>query len=823
MKLRDAARNLLMTLIVAASAWTGAAWLAERRGELLVRGVADQAVQEGPVSTDSAARVAASLRKLPLYFVENRGQFDSRVAYAVAGPNDALYFTQEGVRIAVACGRGGGADEPSSRAPIQKAALRTGAEASAPRRWAVRLDFVGSDPDVRIEGQQATPAVMSYFHGQSKDWKTGLPTYRAIRYAGLWPGIDLVYSGTGERLKYSFTVSPGVDPGKIRIAYRGATSLSLDESGRLEMSTPVGSLFDEPPRAYQEVRGRRVDVAAAYALDSSGGDDGHGGHDGYRFVVGAYDPTLPLVIDPAAFVYAGYIGGASDERGYGIAVDTAGNAYVTGYTLSTQDSFPVTVGPDLTYGGLTDAFVAKVKADGSGLVYCGYIGGAQEDIGLGIAVDAAGNAYVAGYTFSDESSFPVTAGPGLHYSGGSDAFVARVDASGTNLNYCGYIGGAASDGAAGIAVDSQGNAYVTGSTNSSESSFPVAVGPDVTFNGGNDAFVAKVNVSGTALDYCGYIGGSGTDYAHAIAVDSSGRAYVAGDTESSEASFPVVAGPDLTYNGGASDAFVARVSSAGLKLEHCTYIGGAGAEHAYGVAVDASRGVYVAGSTDSTESSFPVVTGPSLAAGGLLDAFVAKIRPNWSSLAYCGYIGGLKIDSASGVAVDSGGAAYVTGSTESDEITFPSVRGPDPTYNGGGDAFIAKIKPSGVRFEYCGYIGGSSNDYGYGIAVDAARNAYVTGFTLSPPSSFPILVGPNLDSAGPSDAFVAKIQPNGVPWTPTPDVTKTFTPTSPPVTLTPTNHTPTPLATVTRTPTTPRPPTPTLTFTKTKTATPAPG
>jgi len=252
-------------------------------------------------------------------------------------------------------------------------------------------------------------------------------------------------------------------------------------------------------------------------------------------------------------------------------VDGVGNAYVVGDTDSTEaNGFPVTVGPDLTFnGGMIDAFVAKVNVAGTALTYCGYIGGSGQDSGNGIAVDGAGNAYVTGATYSSEAlGFPVTVGPDLTHNGGGDLFVAKVNVAGTALVYCGYIGGWDDDRGGSIAVDGAGNAYVVGYTDSSEArGFPVTVGPDLTSNGGGDVLVAKVNVAGTALVYCGYIGGSGQDYDGGIAVDGAGNSYVVGDTDSTEANgFPVTVGPDLTHNGGypwGYDAFVAKVYAAG--------------------------------------------------------------------------------------------------------------------------------------------------------------------------------------------------------------------------------------------------------------------
>ena len=266
----------------------------------------------------------------------------------------------------------------------------------------------------------------------------------------------------------------------------------------------------------------------------------------------------------AALNYAGYIGGSGSDQGFGIAVDSTGNAYVTGATFSSEATFPVTVGPDLTFNGIFDAFVAKVNPAGTALDYAGYIGGSDGDVGFGIAVDSTGNAYITGEAESSEATFPVTVGPDLTFNGDFDAFVAKVNASGTALDYAGYIGGSGDDRSYGIAVDSTGNAYVTGRTTSSEGTFPVTVRPDLTFNGDFDAFVAKVNPMGTALLYAGYIGGSRSEtlFGGDIAVDSTGNAYVTGGAFSTEGTFPVTVGPDLTFNGGGQfggDAFVAKI------------------------------------------------------------------------------------------------------------------------------------------------------------------------------------------------------------------------------------------------------------------------
>ena len=305
---------------------------------------------------------------------------------------------------------------------------------------------------------------------------------------------------------------------------------------------------------------------------------------------------LPLVLDPEIFVYCGYVGGSGDDSGRGIAVDSLGNVYVVGSTVSAQPTFPLAVGPDLTKNGSQDAFVAKLNATGTALIYCGYIGGNSWDGGVDIAVDGSGNALVTGFTSSTQASFPVMVGPDLTHNGEYDVFMAKVNTSGTALVYCGYIGGSLSEDPAAIAVDGLGSAYVTGVTYSPETSFPVVVGPDLTYNSGwmiGDAFVAKVNSAGTALAYCGYIGGSATDTGNGIAVDGSGYAYVTGYTGSTESTFPAKVGPDLSYNGGIYDAYVARIEATGAALVYCGYIGGSGKDFGEGIAVDPAGNAYI--------------------------------------------------------------------------------------------------------------------------------------------------------------------------------------------------------------------------------------
>jgi len=326
-------------------------------------------------------------------------------------------------------------------------------------------------------------------------------------------------------------------------------------------------------------------------------------------------------VNPAgtALLYSGFIGGTSLDEAYGIAVDSAGSAYVTGQT----SGFEAVVGPDLTYNFYGDAFVAKVNPTGTGLDYGGYLGGIAGDLGAAISVDAEGAAYVAGITYS--SDFPAVAGPGLCWLNTSytDGFVAKVNAAGTELVYSGCLGGGRWDGATGIAVDAEGSAYVTGWTGSHD--FPVVVGPDLTYNGYfpgfQDAFAAKVSGDGAELLYAGFVGGTDGEQGASIAVDPEGNAFITGHTVSND--FPAAGSGDLSYNGDA-DAFVAKVSASGHGLVYASYLGGYSTDNGYGIALDAGGSAYLTGRTWS--SDFPTTPGAfDTGYNGSDDAFVTKL------------------------------------------------------------------------------------------------------------------------------------------------------------------------------------------------------
>ena len=711
--------------------------------------------------------------RFPLYFIENRGQVDARAAYYIHGADKVLYFGSTGVTMALSKP----AERQSAQADSARGALGTAAveDAIAPgsiSRAAVTLEFVGADPAVKPVGEDLAKARFSYFKGPRRNWAVGLKSYTRLVYADLWPGIDLIYTASVDRLKYMFVVKPGTNPNRIKLRYRGAESISLDSDGNLLIRTAVEDFHDERPTAHQELDGTVQDVSAEYVLLRSDSDAG----DSYGFNIGAYDTTKVLVIDPTILVYSGFIGGTGDDRGNGIAVDPDGSAYITGETNSLQASFPVAGGLDVGQNGGVDAFVAKIDSTGTELLYAGFIGGIGDDRGKSIAVDSLGNAYVVGETSSDQTSFPVTIGPDLTYNGATDAFVAKINAAGTNLVYAGYIGGLSLDRAMGIAVDSLNRAYVTGETASSGASFPDGAGFgslasfDSSHNGSLDAFVARVAATGASVEYAGYIGGVGTDRGTSIATDSLNRAYVTGETDSSSASFPNGIGFagltsfDFSINGG-TDAFVVRVAADGQSLGYAGYIGGSGIDKGNGIVVDSNGSAYVTGETSSDGISFPNgnglggLPGPGQVQKGGVDAFVVKINATGSALLYAGYIGGSADDRGNGIALMPGCfndcKAYIAGETSSTQTTFPVLDGPDLTHNGGVDAFIARIESDG-SLGIAGYVGGAGDDRGKGIAVDVVGGLYLTGETDSAQPTFPLKGALDSTQNLGFDAFVAK-------------------------------------------------------------------
>jgi hypothetical protein len=704
-----------------------------------------------------ASRVSETYGRLPLRFEANEGQTDGQVKFLARANGYSLFLTP-GEAVMVLGRRTGGA--PGSKDGRKAKPARNKESASA----VLRMRLKDANPRPNVVGLDELSGKSNYLIGNDPGkWQIGVSNFEKVKYEQMYPGVDVVYYGNNRLLEHDFVLAPGADVRAIKLNFEGARGLRVDKAGDLVLRVNGGELRQSKPLAYQEVAGRRQTVTSRYALNGKdvgfevGEYDrskplvidpvlvyssylGGSGNDisnsitvdaaGNAYLTGTTASTNFPTLNPRqatnrggndvfvtklnaggnALVYSTYLGGtvnsrvtgSGDDQGKGIAVDSSGNVYVAGLTSSTD--FPVAGTLRPTYGGGTfDAFVFKLNPTGNTLAYSAYLGGSLEDQGNGIAIDTAGNAYVTGYTVS--TNFPtVTPFQATNAGGAFDAFVTKVNAAGTAFAYSTYLGGNSGDEGNGIAVDASGNAYLTGSTPSTN--FPTANAFQPSNSGmeqwgqSTDAFVTKLNPAGTGLVYSTYLGGNvphwdsfgvyfASDRGLSIAVDASGSAYVAGSTGSTD--FPTAnafQGWNPSYN---DTAFVTKFDPSGSSLVYSTYLGGSSPGDASSIAVNSSGQAHVAGST--LASDFPTANALQSSlrtnTGGGVDPFITKLSSTGSSLIYSTYLGGYSEDHATGIALDSTGNAYVTGYTYSTD--FPTSGAAQAANGGGQDAFVLKI------------------------------------------------------------------------------------------------------------------------------------
>ncbi|PLS76491.1 MAG: hypothetical protein CYG61_01665 [Actinobacteria bacterium] len=714
------------------------------------------------------AKATAALARLPLSFEENLGQAGGDARFVARAGGYSLALAPTGATLSLAPPRDKGEDNDNGQ---------DNARPKAPS--VVRFAFAGADPNPHMEAMEPLSGVSNYLVGNdSSRWRTGVTRYAKVAYRDLYPGIDLVLYGKGADLEYDFVVAPGADPARITLAVEGAEALRVEPGGELVVGTAAGEVRQHVPAIYQEIGGRRRAVSGGFKLQP---------RNEVGFSLGSYDHTRPLVIDPVV-AYATYLGSKDGDEGDAVAVDPAGNAYVTGYTtlapqdgcVSESDRFPTTPGAFMAQPGCkasADAFVAKFDPRGR-LVYSTVLGGTLNDErAWGIAVDGAGTAYLTGVTHSED--FPVTASafqPTAGLTPGS-AFVTRLNATGTALVYSSYFAGVAGDGeliqqGLGIAVDGAGRAWITGVTQSS--TLPTTPGAfQPTARGADDAFVAKfdTNLAGPAsLVYSTYLGGDPNlhwaEQGQDVAVDAAGNAYVVGTTWGP--SFPVTlkTAYQPTYRKGQTP-FLTVLNPAGSALVYSTYFGELG--YGMGVAVDPRPShagmVYVTGATHSPD--FPTTPGafdrtcgddgacsPDAVGAPRSDAFVAKFDTTASgpaSLVYSTYLGGhgsedyhqgcgngpepgyldygqgcggIEVDPRGKVVVDASGNAWVSGWTSSPDFPTTPVGATLPRDSHG--AFVAGLNPTGTALVSSTLFLGATN--GSDLALDAAGNVWVASF-----------------------------------------------------------------------------------------------
>ena len=692
---------------------------------------------------------APALANLPLSFVANAGQEDPTVRFTVRGAGHTIFFTEQEIVFSAAA-----------------------AEAAV-----VRLRFPGANPHPAIEGLAPLPGTANFYRGSDPaGWRTHVPTYAAVIYRELYPGVDLVYSGHEGRLKSEFRLAVGADPRRIQMAYRGLAGIGLQADGALALETPLGTLLDEAPIVYQERAGLRQPIAGRYLLLPAAAGEHRVG-----FRVGAYDPRRPLVIDPE-LTYSSFLGGGSDERARAVDVlrrSTTTEIYVTGQTSSTN--FPVFDPFDGTLGGQSDVFVTKFySASGTMAVsYSTYLGGSARDDGRGILLNALNatdeDVYLTGRTDSDD--FPTQGAADATYGGGpGDAFVVKLHPDGT-LAYATYLGGSAIDEGNAIAYGQSSDiwgvmtVYVTGRTDSTD--FPATV-LDTTQNGLADAFVTQVMDSGAdacVLGFSTYLGGSGNDVGYGVYELWSGQVHVTGRTES--ANFPTHNALDATY-GGNGDAFLTQVLSTTTEVVwgYSTYLGGAGSDSGYAIELwnESEPEATVTGRTASADFPTRHAFQPALAGGS--DAFVTRVVSRTAEvvLAYSSYLGGRGDDEGRAIALGAAvtGAVYVAGRTGSND--WPTLNAVQPRHGGGtDDAFVTQVvTDSGtLLLGYSTPLGGRGNEGAYGLSYgvygswpDYTYAAHMAGWTAS--AQWPTTANA-LDKQldGRSDAFVAAVAQAG--------------------------------------------------------------
>ncbi len=694
-------------------------------------------------TASDAGRTAALLTAyngLPLHFEPNVGQTDKRVAFLARGRGYGLFLTGGDATLVLLRPRA----PLTATAPLGAARSVSATVArAAMEETAVRLRLIGAHAATLV-GQERLPGAANYFTGTtSGGWHSGIATYAAVSATAVYPGVDLVYHGTQGALEYDYHLAPGTAPGVIRLGIDGVRGVDLDGQGTLTLRTALGDLTQAAPAAYQDIAGRRQPIAVRYALT---------GPTTVGFVVGAYDHTRPLVIDPV-LGYSTYLGGNGAESGNAIAVDHQGDAYLVGQTASTNYITTTNAYSPSLVNGNGDVFVTKLNPSGSAVVYSTYLGGSNADTGSGVAVDARGRAYVTGYTTSLD--FPTTAGAVQRTGrgGGNDAFATALSEDGGALVYSTYLSGSSDDRGNALALDSQGDAYIAGQTSSSDYLTTTGALQPASHGGGYDAFVTKLSPGG-ALVYSTYFGGTGGDVATGVAVDGGGNAYLTGATTSAD--FPTIHAFQAVDHGN-NEAFAAKLNVAGSALVYSTYLGGGSDDLGTAIAVDSQGSAYVTGRNNSGD--FPTTNAYQPTNHGSFDVFVDKLTPGGDALAYGTFLGGGGDDFGDAIAVGNSGKAVVTGQAA---VNFPvTANAPQFVYADGGiDAFVAEVDTtlSGTAsLLYSTYLGGNGQDYGYGAALDCAGNAYVTGRTSS--TTFITTTGglqPGAGGGG-NDAFAAKI------------------------------------------------------------------
>ncbi|WP_374008261.1 IPTL-CTERM sorting domain-containing protein [Delftia lacustris] len=679
------------------------------------------AVSPHPAKPDTA-QAQQALQGLAVPFEANSGQFDARVAFAGRTFAGAVYVTRQGEIVY------------SLPAPKEE-----GSQA-----WSLTETLVDAQALKPYGGEQAQTKISRFTGPKSYE----AATYHNVQLGQAWPGIEMELAARGSNVEKLFHVKPHADAGRIQVRLAGAQSLRVGDGGELIARTGHGDVAYTAPVAFQQVGGKRIDVPVKYALNEAG--------DGYGFALGTYDRTRALVIDP--LLQSTYLGGSGSDVVKAIAIDTvSGDVLVGGDTAS--GDFPGTAGgAQLSLGGRTDGFVARLSGDLKTLRQSTFLGGSNLDYFGALAIDQkTGDVLVGGYTYSN--SFPGTAGGAqASYGGNTDGFVARLSGDLKTLRQSTFLGGSGADYIGALAIDvATGDVLVAGTTNSRN--FPGSAGAMQPGLGGDlDGFVAHLSGDLQVLRQSSYLGGAVYDTANSLALDvDTGDLLVGGFTLSTD--FPGTAGgAQAGFGSGFSDGFVARLSGDLKTLRQSTYLGGSGTDQINALAIAATGDVLVGGYTYSTD--FPGTVGGAQASfGGYSDGFVARLSDDLRTLRQSSYLGGGKSEELWALAIDvATGEVVVGGHTFSTD--FPSTAGgAQVSFSGGyADGFIARLSADLKTLRQSTYLGGSGGEQINALVIVAKGDVLVGGYTDS--TDFPESAGgaqPNSAGANSVDGFVARL------------------------------------------------------------------
>ena len=685
-------------------------------------------------SSATSDKAVETYKNSPIYFTPNVGQLPEGVQYSARGLGYSFALGSHGVSYTFA--------NPAADGKVGS----IGSTAAQ----VVTVDFAGANPSPALHGAHALKTKVNYLLGNSAEsYKTDVPTFAQVSYSALYPGIDLTYKGSAQKIKYEFTVAPGADYRAIAMAYSGVRSLRIDKAGDLVLALPGGELKDEKPVAYQMIGAEKVPVPARFVLNGST----------VSFALGRHDPAVPVVIDPG-LDYSTLMGCslADETRAIATRTDSLGRVFVVGTSYDPQGYSPFPTFNALYpgfQGGSCDVFVTALDASGQTAYFSTYLGGTGSDEGFGIDIDAAGNIYVAGSTTSAGGTFPIVSANQSQFNQGvagpyTDGFVTKLNSSGSSIVYSTYLGGGSDDVANAVAVDASGSTlYIVGGTSSdAPDPFPTLHARQSTFQGAVDAFVTVFNSSGTPT-YSTYLGATGCDVALAVAVDSAGLGHVTGFSECvSGSTFPVKSGAYQTQYKGVDDVFVSTIDpalSGGPSLKYSTLLGGGDTDEGCGIAVDTASppNVYVTGFTRATSGvQFPTTSGAYQQANqGADDAFVAKFDATSQNLLYSTFLGGSQIDRGMAIDLDPSDDAYVTGYTSSANFPRVILTALQWTHVGLEDVFMTKLRLDNTlgqsALKYGTFLGSNSNDRGLGILYAGSR-VHVAGWTEEASHPFPL-------------------------------------------------------------------------------------